>query len=119
MEASSRSISNQCLMTTAEPERARMCCTVPRLPGSGSHGPVCLVQQPSSHQPYLVPDPGLVVDDEVVEAVDAPLPRHRGGCGADLPELGGGHLQGRLVRLVGGPDRVVAAGAARHLDVAA
>src|SRR5579859_918081 len=54
------------------------------LPCHERSGPAGLVQEPASHQLELVPGPGLVVDDEVVEGVDAPLPRHRGGRGPEL-----------------------------------
>src|SRR5437763_2164590 len=58
------------LPISAERERARMCCTVPRLPRSGHHGQVCLVRQAPSHQLQLVTGAGLVVDNEGVEGVD-------------------------------------------------
>src|SRR5262245_41304483 len=78
-----------------------------------------LVQESARDELELVPHAGLVVQNEVVEAVDALLARHRRGRRANLPELGDGHLKGSLVWLVGGPERVVAARLAAHLDVAA
>jgi hypothetical protein len=77
------------------------------------------VREGSGGEFQVVAGAGLVVDDEVVGAVHAPSARDRGGRGADVPELGDGHLQGRLVGLVAGAERVVAARVPGHLDVAA
>src|SRR6266542_5477709 len=58
-------------------------------------------------------------DDEIAADMGARLARHRPGGIADGYQLVHGHRQAGLVRLVGRADRIVAAGRAAHLDVAA
>jgi hypothetical protein len=60
-----------------------------------------LVQQAVRDQVQLVTRAGLVVNDEVVEAVGA-LSARDGRW--DVPELSDGHLQGSLAWLAGGAE---------------